>query len=181
MLKFWLIPDNPPTHPDCFLILSYAVKNRDLPTRPTRAEIELAYQWWKNFPNAPLIMSTGDNQQLGVTNAAVMAKYAIQLGIPAQNIIQENRSVTTYQNLLYCTEIINTLQCKQPTLITLDLYTRRAVATAQKLGWKNFHWLSVYAKGEPAYGTKSLQTYSRLTIWLYEQIALLYSKLVGWA
>ena len=72
-------------------------------------------------------------------------------------------------------------QLCQPTLVTLDLYTKRAVATAKKLGWKNFYWLSVYSKGERAYGTKSIQTYSRLTIWLYEQIAMTYSKLVGWA
>ena len=29
---------------------------------PTRAEIELAFEWWKKFPEAVLILSTEDNQ-----------------------------------------------------------------------------------------------------------------------
>ena len=65
--------------------------------------------------------------------------------------------------------------------VTLDLYTRRAVATARKLGWTDFFWLSVYSSGEPAHGWKFLQTYSRVTILCYEVGAMMYSKMVGWA
>ena len=109
-----------------------------------------------------------------------MADYAIQLGVPFENIIEEDKSRNTYENLLYSMEIINAQHLKQPTLITLDLYTRRAVATAKKLGWKNFYWLSVFSKGQPAYGYKWLQTYSRFTIFCYELAAMFYSKVVGW-
>jgi uncharacterized SAM-binding protein YcdF (DUF218 family) len=49
-------------------------------------------------------------------------------------------------------DIIAAEHLQQPTLVTLDLYTRRAVATARKLGWKDFYWLSVFSEGEPAYG-----------------------------
>ena len=77
--RFWMIEDNPPTQPTCFVIPSYALKSATLPTLPTRKQIELAYEWWKKFPQAKLIMSTGDNQMLGITNAKVMADYAISL------------------------------------------------------------------------------------------------------
>jgi len=59
--SFWTIPDNPPANPDCFIIPSYALRDRSQPTLPTRAQIELACQWWSRFPQAKLIMSTGDN------------------------------------------------------------------------------------------------------------------------
>jgi uncharacterized SAM-binding protein YcdF (DUF218 family) len=176
-----MIDDNPPTHPGCFVIPSYALKNSSLPTRPTRAEIELAWAWWKKFPDAKLIMSTGDNQGLGISNASVMADYAVSLGVPPENIIEEDRSRTTYTNLSYSMEIIKERNLHQPTLVTLDLYTRRAVATARKMGWKDFHWLSVFSAGEPAYGYKWLQTYSRTTIFCYEVGAMILSKIVGWA
>ena len=127
-----------------------------------------------------LIMSTGDNQGLGISNASVMADYAVTLGIPRENVIEEDRSVTTYENLLYSMEIIQAEGLKQPTLVTLDLYTRRAVATARKLGWKDFYWLSAFSKGQPAYGYKWLQTHSRFTIFCYELGAMVYSKIVGW-
>jgi uncharacterized SAM-binding protein YcdF (DUF218 family) len=179
--RFWTIPDHPPPRPDCLVIPSYALRDRSSPTTPTRAQIELAYEWWQKFPHAKLIMSTGDNQGLGVSNASVMAEYAVGLGIPRENVIEEDRSVTTYENLLYSMEIIQAEGLNQPTLVTLDLYTRRAVATARKLGWTDFYWLSAFSKGQPAYGYKWIQTYSRLTIFCYEIGAMVYSKIVGWA
>ena len=179
--RYWSIGDHPPTNPGCFVIPSYALKDASLPTRPTRAEIELAFEWWKKFPNAKLIMSTGDNQRLGIPNSKVMADYAISLGVPRENVIEEDRSRTTHTNLLYSMQIIQAQRLGQPTLVTLDLYTRRAVATARKMGWKDFHWLSVFSEGEPAYGYKWIQTYSRATIFCYEVGAMIFSKLVGWA
>ena len=178
--RFWTIEDHPPVDPRCFVIPSYALKNATLPTRPTRAEIELAVAWWKKFPDAKLIMSTGDNQMLGITNAKVMAEYAVSLGVPPTNVIEEDRSWNTYTNLSYSMEIIKAQDLGSPTLVTLDLYTRRAVATARKLGWKDFYWLSVFSKGEPAYGYKWLQTHSRATLFCYEFGALIFSKLRGW-
>jgi len=177
---FWTIEDHPPTRPGCFVIPSYALKDATLPTRPTRAEIEQAFEWWKKFPEAKLIMSTGDNQRLGLPNSRVMADYAVSLGLPRQNVIEEDRSRNTYENLMYSMQIIRDQNLGQPTLVTLDLYTRRAVATARKMGWQDFHWLSVFSEGEPAYGYKWLQTYSRGTIFCYEVGALVFSKMVGW-
>jgi uncharacterized SAM-binding protein YcdF (DUF218 family) len=181
ILRFWIITDNPPSSPDCLVIPSYALKDRSSPNKPTGAQIELAYQWWKRFPHAKLIMSTGDNQGLGIANSTVMAEYAMGLGIPRENLIEESRSLNTHENLLYSMRIIQEEHLKQPTLVTLDLYTRRAVATARKLGWKDFYWLSAFSKGQPAYGYKWLQTYSRSTIFCYEIGAMIFSKVVGWA
>ena len=178
--KFWAVPDNPPPDPDCFVIPSYALRNRSRPTKPTIAQIELAFEWWKRFPRAKLIMSTGDNQWLGITNAKVMVEYAASLGIPRENLIEEDRSHNTYENLRYSMDIIRREGLVQPALVTLDLYTRRAVATARKLGWTDFYWLSVYSKGEPAFGYKWLQTHSRFTIFCYEMAAMVYSKIMGW-
>ncbi len=126
-------------------------------------------------------MSTGDNQWLGITNARVMVEYAARLGIPREKLVEEDRSRNTYENLLCSLDIIQREHLRQPTLVTLDLYTRRAVATAKRLGWENFYWLSVYSEGESAYGYKWLQTHSRLTIFCYEVAAMVYSKMVGWA
>jgi hypothetical protein len=178
--RFWSIPDHPPPNPGCFVIPSYALKNRTTPTRPTRAQIGLGFEWWTKYPRALMIMSTGDNQNLGVTNASVMADYAVSLGIPRENVIEEDRSKNTYENLRFSMDLIQERGLVQPTLVTLDLYTRRAVATARKLGWQDFYWLSVFSKGEPAYGWKWLQTHSRLTLFCYEFGAMAYSKMVGW-
>jgi uncharacterized SAM-binding protein YcdF (DUF218 family) len=180
-MRVWTVTDHPPSEPECFVIPSYALRDRSLPTRPTRAQIELACEWWRAFPRAVLIMSTGDNQHLGVPNSTVMAEYARRLGVPPAQIIEEDRSRNTVQNLRYAWAIVRAHRYRQPTLVTLDLYTRRAVATAHRMGWQEVYWLSVYSRGEPAYGVKALQTYSRATILCYEVLAMAYSKLAGWA
>jgi uncharacterized SAM-binding protein YcdF (DUF218 family) len=110
-----------------------------------------------------------------------MAEYAMGLGVPAENIIEEDQSLNTYENILFSEQIIRRERLKQPTFVTLDLYTRRVVAMAQKLGWKDFYWLSAVSRGESAYGYKWLQTYSRATIACYEVLASAYSRLRGWA
>jgi len=178
--KQWTIPDHPPSNPDCFVIPSYALKDRFTPTKPTAAEIELAAEWWNRFQHASLIMCTGDNQRLGISNASVMAAYAVNLGVPAEHVIEEDRSLNTYENLYHARNIIQERGFRQPTLVTLDLYTRRAVATAQKMGWTDFYWLSAYSRGEPAYGYKWIQTHSRFTLYVYEVLAMVYSKIVRW-
>ncbi len=178
--RLWTIPDHPPSDPGCFIIPSYALKDRTVPTLPTRAQIDLAFEWWRKFPRAKLIMSTGDNQGLGINNSTVMADYALRLGLPRENVIEESHSLNTHQNLLYSMEIVKSLGLKQPTLVTLDLYTRRAVATAKKQGWRDFYWLSAFSRGQPAYGYKWIQTHSRFTIFCYEVGAMIFSKMVGW-
>jgi uncharacterized SAM-binding protein YcdF (DUF218 family) len=95
-------------------------------------------------------------------------------------VIEEDHSLNTFENLFYALQIIRERNFQQPALVTLDLYTRRAVATARKMGWEDFYWLSVYSSGEPAYGYKWFQTHSRFTLYLYELLAMAYSKLVGW-
>lgn len=180
MSPLWRIPDNPPTQPGCLVVPSYALKSTSEATRPTRAALELAAAWWRRFPTARIIVSTGDNQKLGVTNAEVMAEYLVDLGVPAERVLREDRSRNTFENLVNCLDIVRSVDPTEPTLVTHDLYTRRAVAAARKMKWPDLRWLSATSSGEPAAGWKYFQTHSRLTILLYEMAATLYCRFKGW-
>jgi uncharacterized SAM-binding protein YcdF (DUF218 family) len=177
----WTIGDHPPVQPGCFVVPSYALKNRVTPTLPTRAALDLAAAWQRRFPSAPILVATGDNQRLGVSNASVMAAYLADQGVPRAQIIEEDTSLNTFENLTNCGRIIDHNGFEEPTLVTLDLYTRRAVAVARKLGWQDVRWISVRSDGEPAAGWKWLQTHSRATIFLYEVAAMIYCRFKGWA
>jgi len=177
--NFWTIADNLPPRPDCLVVISYSVKDKSEPTRQTKALIKEAFGWWKKFPQAKIIMSTGDNQGLGLPNSKVMADYGVSLGLPRKNIIEEEKSQDTYENLLYSRKIIQKEGFKQPTLVVLDLHSRRALALARKLSWKNFYWITVFSQGESGYGKKALQTSSRPVILIYEMLAYVYNMLKG--
>jgi uncharacterized SAM-binding protein YcdF (DUF218 family) len=178
LYKKWTIEDNILKNSDCYLVLSYAVKKNE-PTLPTRALIvEVKKQYLKN-PHAYVIMSTGDNQFLGISNARIMKDYGVKIGIPKEKIFEERISKNTYENLLYSKKILQEKKLRYPTLICLDLHSKRAVAIANKLGWSDFGWISVFSKGEGAYGYKWIQTYSRFTIFIYEIIATIYCTIKG--
>ncbi len=179
-MRFWSIPDNPPSRPGCLVVPSYALRDTSTPTLPTRAALDVAADWWRRYRGAVIIVSTGDNQRLGITNASVMAEYAHRLGVPRDRIVEEDLSRNTFENLAFCREIVASGGYREPTLVTHDLYTRRAVAVARKIGWSELRWLSVYSKGEPAAGFKYVQTFSRLTIGCYEVAAMVYFKTRGW-
>ncbi len=179
LADFWTVSDNPPPAPDCFIVPSYAVRNKHIPTKQTMATIQLAYQWWKKFPHALVILSTGDNQRLGLGNAPIMASYARKLGLPAEYIIEENTSLNTYENLIFSQKIMQLYRRKKPALITYDLHTRRTIAVAKRLGWKHIYWVSAYSPGDSAYGIKKFQTKFRCMTLLYEIVATLYNKLKG--
>jgi uncharacterized SAM-binding protein YcdF (DUF218 family) len=179
LYRYLTIPNNPPITTDCFIVLSYAVENLKNPTLPTRTIIELTYEWWQKFPKAIVIMSTGDNQGLGIPNSRVMVDYGKRIGISNNMLFEEGKSWNTYDNLRFSEKIARRHKVKHITLVTYDLHTRRTVEVARKLGWKDFFWISVSSSGSPAYGIKKFQTYSRLTIFLYELMAYLYNFLRG--
>jgi uncharacterized SAM-binding protein YcdF (DUF218 family) len=180
IFSFWTVNNRPPDgKPECFIVLSYAVLSKSEPTRPTREIIELVFDWWKKFPDSFVIMSTGDNQKLGVPNSRVMADYARKLGIKTDKIIEEDRSSDTCTNLIQSLAIIKNKKFKRVTLVTYDLHTRRTLAIARKMGMDNFSYISTGGPGGPAYGIKTLQTHSRLTIFLYEILAYGYNFLKG--
>lgn len=177
--RFWTLSPRLRPDPDSFIVLSYALKNKTVPTAPTRVIIELAVSWWRQHPKAVIVMSTGDNQNLGVTNTRVMKAYARSLGVPEKNLIEEGNSLDTLSNLTESRKIIKDNKFKRPLFVLYDLHTRRAAATARTLGISDFYFISTGGPGEPAYGWKFFQTYSRLTIFLYEALAYVYYVLRG--
>ena len=177
--SFWKVPDNPPEKADCFVVLSYAVRDKHNPTAPTCAAIDLSLKWQKKFPESYIILSTGDNQKLGVPNCRVMKEYAVKIGIPEGKIIEEDKSKTTVENLIFSRQIINRRKFKNITLIMYYLHTRRTLAVAGNLNWHNLNWLSAASPGQPAYGIKYFQTFSRFTILVYELLAYIYNRLRG--
>ena len=151
-----------------------------MPTLMTRAQIETAVFNQCLFPQAKIIFSTGDTQGLGVPDSTVMARYALEIGLAPEAILEEDQSTNSYENLLYSRELVTKYGYRQPVLVLYDLHARRVLATAKKMGWTNLHWLSATSPGEGAKGIKRLRTFSRPAILLYEWLGILYSRWKGW-
>lgn len=181
---FLTIPDFPPRKCDFIIVLSYALKSKSELTPMTRACCDLAFKLHSRFPESKIIMSTGDNQSLGIPNSLVMVRYARSQNIAGRSLISESRSQNTFENIKYSLKLLKKLTRKKNphiTLVAYDLHMRRAVATSRKLKVDNLSWVSATSKVGQAYGYKGiLQTRNRFTVFLYDILAIIFSKIRGW-
>lgn len=88
---------------------------------------------------APMVLLTGGKVQetgIGVMSEHIaMHKTAVELGIPADKIITEDRSLSTVENFIFSRDIIKEKMpsCKSIILVTTDYHMRRALCMAKKL------------------------------------------------
>ena len=92
----------------------------------------------KKFPNAKIIFSGGSgslyHQEL--KHADVAKKFFLQQNIKIDNIIFENKSKNTYENILFSKKIAEPKLNDNWILITSAFHMTRAINIAENLEWK---------------------------------------------
>ena len=81
-----------------------------------------------------LIISGGDPNHLGTSEALVYGNLLQQLGVLPEDIILEDESLNTYQNAEFTKKIIAKLPFKQYLLVTSGIHMRRSVLYFGYLG-----------------------------------------------
>lgn len=74
-----------------------------------------------------IIVSGGDAVKTGASEAEVYQKNLIQLGIPTDGIIMENRSMNTYQNAQFTVPILKQGKFDKVILVTSALHLQRSI------------------------------------------------------
>lgn len=100
--------------------------------------IDKAIEVYRKDPTPPiLIPSGGQGTDETVSEAQAMAQYIIEKEIPEDKIIMEDRSTTTYENLLNSKKIIDEREDnKYVALVTSNYHVYRALRYARKVGLK---------------------------------------------
>jgi len=80
-------------------------------------------------PPCPVILSGGkvEEEDEGDTLAALMRDYLVKLGVPAEDIVLEERSRNTYENAVYTAEILAQREIDNIALVTSASHLMRAV------------------------------------------------------
>lgn len=73
-----------------------------------------------------IIVSGGDTQKLGDTEAAVYKKYLTSIGINADNIITEPNSLNTWQNAQFTSAILSKGDFDNSVLVSSGLHIKRS-------------------------------------------------------
>jgi Uncharacterized conserved protein len=82
---------------------------------------------------APVVIVSGAALDGGVSESQIMANSLRQHGVPAEAIIQEGQSFTTYENGVYTSRLLKQEGLKRVLLVTSALHMPRAMGVFRKL------------------------------------------------
>ena len=131
----WSTPDTPNETPDYAVLLGCSLKDGE-PTEEMVRRMTLALDWLNSTKDTVLMVSGGDVERDGVSEADVMYQWLADRGADLSRIIAEPRSADTRQNLLNCKEIAKELGLGTDNVLILssDYHLTRARFLADKLG-----------------------------------------------
>ena len=119
---------------DAIILLGAGVDNNDYGITPTLLAdsriletIRIYNVAKKHNVEYKIIVSGGDVKAYGKSEAEVYAKILEKSGIPAKDIILENKSLNTYQNAGYTKEIIKDLPYDKYLLVTSGIHMKRSL------------------------------------------------------
>ena len=89
---------------------------------------------YQNRKVRKLIFTGGQGNNTEPTEASAARLYALQRGIPADDILIEEKSHTTYENILYAKQIADVHGLRKVLIVSDPLHMKRAVAMARDVG-----------------------------------------------
>lgn len=152
---------------DYMIILGAKVKAGGVPSLSLKSRLEVAVPYLTKYPHVKVIVSGGQGSDEDQTEASVMQEYLEQNGIEATRIIVEDKSTSTYENLVFSKELLPK-DTKKITIVSNDFHLKRAKYLAETLDFE----VDVVAAETP----KSVEAKLRLR----ERAALLKTYIVGY-
>lgn len=127
---------------DYIVVLGAQIRGESI-TKSLRLRLDKAVEYYEDN-NVTIIVSGGQGQGEDITEASAMKKYLVDKGIPEEDIIEEDKSTNTNENLRFSYEIIcdrgdedgNILICSN------NFHIFRAVKLGKHIGMKNVEGLS---------------------------------------
>ncbi|HLT99399.1 MAG TPA: YdcF family protein [Burkholderiaceae bacterium] len=97
----------------------------------TVARVDTAAELY-HADRAPIIIVSGAALEGSVSEAQIMANALRQQGVPAEAIVQESESLTTYENAVYTARILKERNIDRILLVTSALHMPRAMGVFRK-------------------------------------------------
>ena len=154
-------------NPQAMVILGCQVR-ADGPSVMLRDRLDKALSYLADHPDMTVVVSGGKGEKEPVAEAQAMADYLADHGFARENIIQEDLSTNTHQNLCYAAECLEKAgyDIKDGVIIVSNgFHLTRARMLAGRAGYENISTLSAPSSHVP----------SRLKMYIREPLALVKS------
>lgn len=119
---------------DCIVVLGARVWPSGRMSNALRYRCETALQAWKDGTAQNIIVTGGQGTDEPATEASVMRAYFIEKGVPEAQVIAEDTSTSTIQNLANAKEIMNQNGWETAAVVTNDYHVERALWIARDVG-----------------------------------------------
>lgn len=83
--------------PDCIMVLGASVKNDGTPSLMLKDRLDLAIELYKKGV-APKLLFSGDNGQVVYNEVKAMKNYAVNAGVPEEDIFLDHAGFSTYES-----------------------------------------------------------------------------------
>jgi len=118
---------------DAAIVLGAALWGKDL-SPVFRERVNHAIQLYRSRKVRKLIFTGAQGSQNEPSESAAARRYAVENGVPIEDILIEESSHTTYENLFYAKQVADAHGLKKVLIVSDPLHMKRAVVMAKDLG-----------------------------------------------
>ena len=143
ILKDILVNSNNSPKVKYLIVLGAGLKG-DIPSEVLKYRLNKAVEYFKENPDTIFIVSGGQGKDELISEAEAMEIYLSERGIPIKNIIKEDKSTSTYENLKFSDKIIKEKEITGDiAVMSNSFHMYRVKMISKKL---NFPLKTVYAE-----------------------------------
>lgn len=117
-------------NPDCILVLGAAVRSDGSPSPMLKDRITTGIELYEKNVSDKVLMS-GDHTTIYYDEVNIMKNYAVDEGVPSENIFMDHAGISTYDSVYRAKDIF---EVKKVVIVTQKYHLYRALYIAKKLG-----------------------------------------------
>lgn len=127
--------DNVSYKEDAVIVLGAGLHGKT-PSLPLAMRLDAAERYYEKNPGVLIVVSGGQGFQEDISEADAMKNYLISRGVPEENIVKEDKSTSTFENMTFSKKILDErlgggYSC---VVITNNFHIYRAVQIARRAG-----------------------------------------------
>ena len=130
-----------PANLDYIIVLGAKV-NGTTPGGALRNRIQVAYEYWQKNPDTLIIASGGQGSDEGMSEAECIFTELTKKGVPADAILLEDKSTSTYENMQYSVKLFAKEQPRVG-IVTNNFHIFRALKLANATDAAEFYGIKV--------------------------------------
>ena len=128
------------TDVDCILVLGCLVKSDGAPSDMLHDRLQRGVELY-DMGAAPKILMTGDHGRDDYDEVAAMKRFAVEAGVPSENVFMDHAGFSTYESMYRARDIF---QAKKILIVTQEYHLYRAIYIAESLGLEAYGVASDY-------------------------------------